>query len=133
MSIIVGVALLCTVVLLAKVLYIGARLPEIPWWAGEGWVGNVFCPALVVLSAFGGGSIVEATFHWAEQGFGPMRVAELAAMVAATTVALILLGRIKTGTTADLTAKLTHIRTSIALGTDSETREPSSPSLHRAA
>lgn len=133
MSLVFGVALLCAFVLLAKVLYIGTRLPEVPRWAAEAWVANVFCPALVVLFAFGGGLIVHAVFHWAQQGFGPMHVAEMVAMVAATTVAMILLGRIKTSTTADLTAKLTHIRTNIVLGTDSGPALPGSPGSRRAA
>lgn len=133
MSLVIGVALLCAFVVLSRVLYIGTRLPAMPWWAAEGWVANVLCPALVVLVAFGGGFIVHAVFHWAEQGFGASRIAEMAAVLAAAAVAMILLGRIKTGTASDLTEKLAHIRTNIVLGTDSGPPLPGSPGSRRAA
>ena len=133
MSLVIGVALLCAFVLLSRVLYIGTRLPAMPWWATEAWVANVFCPALVVVFAFGGGFIVHALFHWAEQGFGAMGIAEVAVVLAAAIVAMILLGRIKTGTASDLTAKLAQIRTNIVLGTDSGPPLPRSPNPRRAA
>jgi hypothetical protein len=140
MSLVIGVALLCTFVLACRVLYIGTRQPEMPWWAGEGWVSTVFCPALVVLFAFGGGFIVVAVFHWQQQGFGSLQAAEVVAVLAATAFAMILLGRIKTGTASDLTAKLAQIRTTVipatyrgAPGTDGKPPQPTSPGTRRAA
>ena len=133
MSLVMGFVLLCAFVLLCRVLYIGTRLPAMPWWAAEAWVANVFCPALVVLFAFGGGFIVHAVFHWAEQGFGAMRIAEVAVVLAAASVAMILLGRIKIGTPSDLTEKLANIRTNIVLGTDGGPPLPRSPGTRRAA
>ena len=97
MSVLIATALFSAFVLLCRILRIGTRLPKVPWWAGEGWVSNVFGPGLVVLFAFGGGSVVHAVFHWQEQAFGPTVAAEAAAILAIAAILWVLIGRMQLG------------------------------------
>ena len=94
MSVIVPFALLAGAVVLSRVLYVGSRMPETPWWAGDNWVGCVLAPAIVGMFALGGGFLAKAVMSWEAQVLGAAHAAAVVSILAVVVVLWHLLGRV---------------------------------------
>lgn len=100
MSLLYAVALLSVSMISGRVLYIGNRRVNAPWWAKEG-ITTFLILVIVGVMALGLGFLLETILTWKEQVITVTQVVIMAGIIAAAAALWMLLGRAVPARTGD--------------------------------
>ena len=139
MSIVIAIAMLAATVVFYRALFLGARIPRIPWWAADSWVEYLFGPVMLSTLTLGAGFLIEAFVVGDARQLAATHAGALVIILAAAFGAWRLLGRWARNRAGDTTAERAGTVSAFSAGDAASANDPrgaagpNSPSPPKAA
>ena len=92
MYLLYGVVIMSLSALLFRLLYVGTRLPETPWWAGKG-LSHVLMIVIIGITALGVGLVMNGIAAWRQHFFSLVEMSGVAGVLTVDWLVWTLTGR----------------------------------------